>query len=100
MIVIGAWVGLAVLCAARTECAPYQPGKSPLARRPPNGLPEELLEAGVLIGGVAVAGLDIDHARAFVSLGPGENIVALGIIRSQQRVAFPDDVEDRKSTRL
>src|ERR1035438_7468974 len=87
MIVIGAWVGLAVLCA------PYQPGKSPLARRPPDGLPEELLEAGVLVGGVAVARLDIGHAGSFVSLGPGDNIVALGLICGQQGVAFPGHVE-------
>src|ERR1035441_9033491 len=66
---------------------------SPLARRPPNGLPEELLEVGILIGGMAVAGLDIDHARAFVGLGPRYHAVALGFIRGQQRVAFPGDVE-------
>src|ERR1035438_10780481 len=66
---------------------------SPLARRPPDGLTEELLITGVLIGGMAVAGLDIDHACAFVGLGPSDNIVALRLIRGQQRVAFPGDVE-------
>src|ERR1022692_1378626 len=66
---------------------------SSLARRPPYGLPEELLEAGVFIGGMAVAGLDIDHARAFVGLGPRYHAVALGLIRGQQGVALPGDVE-------
>src|ERR1035438_5082340 len=66
---------------------------SPLARRPPNGLPEELLVVGILVSGMAVAGLDIDYASAFVSLGPGDDVVALGLIRGQQRVAFPGDVE-------
>src|ERR1039458_2540177 len=84
---------ISLRAAACTECPPYLPGRSILVRCPPNGLAEDLLVIGVLVGEMVVAGLNIDHSRALVSLGPGDDFVALGFIRGQQWMAFPGHVD-------